>query len=63
MGVPNWTSLNKSVCGHMGTPSPEWQTDTTENITFPHSLVGGNNKQEFVLVSTRLLVRFHGWLG
>ena len=35
------------MCGYM-IPTPvdrqiEWQTDTTETITFPHSLASGND--------------------
>ena len=41
-GVPKWTSLNKSLFGHMRTPLNR-QTDMTENITFPHSTAGCNN--------------------
>ena len=41
--VPNLTSLNRFMSsGYMGTPPPQ-QTDTTENITFLHYVVGGKN--------------------
>ena len=36
-GVPKLTSLNRSICGHMGPhpPTADWRADMTENITFP----------------------------
>ena len=48
-GGSKWTSLNMSMCGHKGDPSPMnwqngWQTDITENITFPQTMCAGSKR-------------------
>ena len=29
---------------HMGPPRTDWQTNTSENITFPHYVAGGKDE-------------------
>ena len=81
--LPKWTSLNRSgartrrefhVTYHMGTPSSpqrtDWQTDTTENISFPLTTYAAGNKcgplkvvildQQFIeLVNNNILQTFY----
>ena len=46
------------LCGHLGTPPPTKQTDTTENITFPRTMYAGGKGT--VHVTFNAIVQYGG---